>query len=376
MSVELESLTKNNTWELVPPPEGKNIVGSKWVLKVKRNSDGSLDRFKARLVAQGYTQTHGIYYEEVFTLVAKYSTIRSLPTLANAHDLEVHQLDVKTVFLNGSVEHDIYMSQPEGFIDPNRPNYVCKLNKSIYGLKQSARCWNSTLDEFLTSSGYRRSTADECTYIKQIKNSNGKISSVTLAVYVNDMLPVSNDTDFLNAEKKSLCDHFEMTDQGEVHYILGMSIKRDRQKCTMYISQQNYVEGILKHFGMEDCKPISTPMENCAKFHKLCDEDEPFDTQIYQQAIGCLTYLSIATHPDISVSVSALLRYMSCPSKAHWTGVKRIICNLKGTIDFSLKFSCVSDENPQVIGYSDADCAGDLDTHRSTSGYVFQIGHN
>ena len=135
---------------------------------MKRNSDGSLDRFKARLVAQGYTQTHGIDYEEVFAPVAKYSTIKSLLTLANAHDLEVHHLDVKTAFLNGSVEHDIYMSQPEGFIDPNRPNYVCKLNKSIYGLKQFAKCWNSTLDEFLTSSGYQRSATDECIYIKQI----------------------------------------------------------------------------------------------------------------------------------------------------------------------------------------------------------------
>ena len=199
--------------------------------------------------------------------MAKYSTITSLLTLANAHDLEVHQIGVKTAFLNGSVEHDVYMSQPEGFIDPNRPNYVCKLNKSIYDLKQSARCWNSTLDEFLTSSGYQRSAADACIYIKQIKNLNGKISFVILAVYVDDMLPVSNDIDFLNAEKESLCDHSEMTDQEEVHCILGMSIKRDKQNHTMYISQQNYVEGILKHFGMEDCKPITTPMENCAKFH-------------------------------------------------------------------------------------------------------------
>ena len=230
--------------------------------KSEKNSDGSLDRFKARLVAQGYTQTRGIDYEEGFAPVAKYSTVRSLLTLANAHDLEVHQLDVKTAFLSGSVEHDIYMFQP-GFIDPNRPNYVCKLNKSIYGLKQSARCWNSTLDEFLTSSGYRTSPADECISIKQFKNSNGKINFVILAVYVDDMLPVSNDIDFLNAEKKSLCDRFEMTDQREVHYILGMSIKRDRQNRNMYIGQQNYVEGILKRFGMEDCKPISTPMENC-----------------------------------------------------------------------------------------------------------------
>ena len=224
MSAEFKSLTKNNTWELVPPPEKQNIVGSKWVLKVKRNSGSSLDRFKARLVAQGYTQTSGSDYKEVFALVAKYSTIRSLLTLANAQNLEVHQLDIKTAFLNGSVEHDIYMFQPEGFIDPNRQNYVCKLNKSIYGVKQS-RCWKSTLDEFLTSSGYRRSAADECIYIKQIKNSNGKISFVTLAVYVDDMLPVSNDIDFLNAEKKSLCDHFEMTDQGRFTISWGCPLR-------------------------------------------------------------------------------------------------------------------------------------------------------
>ena len=255
---------------------------------MKRNSDSSLDCFKARFVAQGYTQTRGIDYEEVFTPVAKYFTIRTLLTFSNAHDLEVHQLDVKTAFLNGFVEHDIYMSQPEGFIDPNRPNYVCKQDAG------TAHWMNFSLHQAI-----ERSAADECIYIKQIKNSNGKISFVILAVYVDDMLPVSNNIDFLNAKKKSLCDHFEMTDQGEVHYILGMSIKRDRQNCTMYISQQNYVEGILKCFGMEDCKPISTPIKNCVKFHKLSDEDEPFDTQIYQQAIGCFTYLSTATHPDI-----------------------------------------------------------------------------
>ena len=339
---------------------------------MKRNSDGSLDHFKARLVAQGYTQTDGIDYEEVFAPVAKYSTILSLLTLANAYDLEVHQLDVNTAFLNVSLEHDIYMSQPEGLIDPNRPNYVCKLNKSIYGPKQSARCWNSTLDEFLTLSGYRRSAADECNYIKQIKNSNDKISFVILAVYVDDMLPVSNDIDFLNAEKKSLCDRFEMTDQGEVHCILGRftvswGCPLNRQAKPYYVYQSaEFCQGHLKCFKME----------NNAKFHKLSDKDEPFDTQTYQQAIGCLTYLATVTCPDISVTVSALSKYISCPHKSHWTGVKRITRYLKGTIDFGLKFSCVSDENPQVIGYSDADWAGDLDTCRSTSGYVYQIGQS
>ena len=186
----------------------------------------------------------------------------------------------------------------------NRPNNVCKLNKSIYGLKQSARCWNSRLNEFLTSSGYRRSAADECIYIKQIKNSNGKISFVILAVYFDDMLLVSNDIDFLNAEKKSLCDRFEMTDQGEVHY---MSIKKDRQTRTMYISQQNYVKDILKRFGMEDCKLISTPMDNSAKFTNYLMRMSHL-TQNYQQAICCVAYLSTATRPDNFVAVSALSR--------------------------------------------------------------------
>ena len=202
-------------------------------MKVKRNADGTLDRFKARLVAQGYSQTHGIDYDEVFSPVAKYSAIRSLSALANAHNLEVHQMDVKIAFLNGSIDCDTYMSQPEGFIDPDY--FVCKLNKSIHGLKQSARCWNATLDEFLTSTGYRKSKADDCTYIKQVKNSHGQVSFIILAVYVDYMIPVSNDINFLNAEKASLCKRLEIIDQGEAHFILGMSIRRDRKNRTLSI---------------------------------------------------------------------------------------------------------------------------------------------
>ena len=162
LNSEYQSLIDNGAWELVPPPEGKNIVGSKWVLKVKRDANGNLDRFKARLVAQGYSQTRGVDYDEVFSPVARYSAIRSLLAQANANDWEIHQMDVKTAFLNGSIDSEIYMSQLEGFVDTDHPNFVCKLKKSIYGLKQSARCWNVTLDDFLVSSGYRKSNADNC----------------------------------------------------------------------------------------------------------------------------------------------------------------------------------------------------------------------
>ena len=170
MISEYTSLMENETWELVPPEENQNVVGSRWVYKVKRNEDGSVDRFKARLVAQGYTQTRGTDYEEVFSPVAKHTSLRTLLALANEHDLEVHQMDVKTAFLNGELDYDIYMSQPEGFVDEDKPNYVCKLRRSIYGLKQSARCWNTTLDEYLKSAGYRKSGADGCIYIKSIRN--------------------------------------------------------------------------------------------------------------------------------------------------------------------------------------------------------------
>ena len=164
MISEYSSLMENETWELVVPSKDKNVVGSRWVMKVKRNEDGQIERYKARLVAQGYSQTKGTDYDEVFSPVARHTSPRTLLALANAHNLEVHQMDVTTAFLNGEVDCDIYMSQPEGFVDPDKPEHVCKLKKSIYGLKQSARCWNSVLDEYLVSAGYHKSDADSCLY--------------------------------------------------------------------------------------------------------------------------------------------------------------------------------------------------------------------
>lgn len=373
MNSEYSSLLENETWELVPPPEDTNIVGSRWVLKVKRDEDGSIDRFKARLVAQGYSQTKGVDYDEVFSPVARYTSIRTLLALGNAHDLEIHQMDVKTAFLNGSLDCDIYMSQPEGFVDPNRPDYVCKLNKSIYGLKQSARCWNVTLDQYLQSAGYRKSDADGCIYTKTVREASGRIIFVILGVYVDDIVPVSNDIELLNAEKAALCERFDMVDQGEIHYLLGMSIKRDRKSRTLTISQPAYLQKVVERFGMKNSKPVSTPLEHGKKFHKLDSNEEPFDVQTYQQAIGCLTHASTTTRPDIAVAVGMLAQYASEPSTDHWSGVKRVLRYINGTLNYGLKFT-VNQEVPELVAYADADWAGDIDTRRSTSGYVFQFG--
>ena len=292
MLSEYSSLVENETWELVPPPTDKNIVGSRWVLRIKRGEDGAMGRFKARLVAQSYSQIKGTDYDKVFSPVARHTSLRSLLALANAHDLEIHQMDVKTAFLNGTLDCEIFMSQPEGFVDPKKPDYVCKLKKSIYGLKQSARCWNVTLDEYLRSNGYRKSNADDCLYVKSIKKADGHISFVILGVYVDDIIPVSNDISMLNAEKTSLCQRFKMVDQGEV---------------------------------------------------------------------------------PIAAAVGILSQYMSRPSKDHWIGVKRVLRYLKGTLTYGLTFFADQKE-PELFGFSDADWAGDIDTRRSTSGYVFKLG--
>ena len=373
MDAEYSSLMENETWDLVPPPEGVNVVGSRWVFKIKRDEEGEIDRHKARLVAQGYSQTQGVDYQEVFSPVARQASLRSLLALANAHNLEVHQMDVKTAFLNGEIDCDIYMKQPEGFVDPNKPDYVCKLNKSIYGLKQSARCWNTTLEEYLKSADYHKSGADGCMYVKTVKEPDNHINFVILGVYVDDIVVVSNNPSMLNAEKSALCRRFKMSDQGEVHYLLGMLVQRDRESRTLTISQPGYLKKVLERFGMQNCKPVTTPMETGRKFEQITEDEEPFDVQTYQQAIGCLTYASTTTRPDISAAVGVLSQYSPKPSESHWTGVKRVLRYIKGTLSYGLKFTA-AEGSSELVGYSDADWAGDPDTRRSTSGYVFRIG--
>jgi hypothetical protein len=218
MEKEFSSLTKHGTWELVDLPEDANLVGSKWVYKTKRNADGTIDKHKARLVAQGYTQEEGIDYNEVFAPVAKYKSIRTILAIANQLNLEVHQMDVCSAFLNGVLEEDIFMKQPEGFVSEKFPKKVCKLKKSLYGLKQSARVWNKQIDEYLKKSGYVQNTADPCIYYR-VEEVDGRSITMIIGVYVDDTILMSNDNETLLEEKKRIGERFEMDDRGEVHFI-------------------------------------------------------------------------------------------------------------------------------------------------------------
>ena len=195
----------------------------------------------------------------MFSPVVRNTTIRSLLALSNAEDWEVHQMDVRTAFLQGNVEEEVYMRQPDGYVNEEHPDYVCKLKRSIYGLKQSARCWNTVIDTFLKSSGYKQMESDSCLYMKSVKDPNGVIKFVILSIYVDDILLFSNDTSMLDEEKKLIGSKFKIDDMGEVKYILGMLIRRDRERGKMTISQPKYLEGILKRFGMDQSKPVSTP---------------------------------------------------------------------------------------------------------------------
>ena len=314
MQSEMSSLYRNDTWELVPRPVNKNIVGSRWVFKVKPKPDGTVDRYKARLVAQGFSQVQGLDYSEVFSPVVRYAGFRSLLAFANVNDLEVHQMDVTTAFLHGELDHEIYMEQPEGFVDEANPTHVCKLKKSLYGLKQSARLWNSTLTQHLLSDGYKKSSADECIFIKTA----GK-NFVILAVYVDDVIPVSNNTQMMEEEKLKLMKKFEMVDKGPIHYVLGMVINRDRESRTLTISQPEYLRSILARFNMDNCNPVATPLEVGRNFRRTAEDEEKADISLYQQAIGCLTYASLISRPDIAVATRTMAQYMSNPSRCHWS---------------------------------------------------------
>ena len=199
------------------------------------------------------------------------------------------------------------MRQPNGFVDPEKPDYICKLNKVIYGLKQAARCWNNSINSYLLSHGYKKSTADSCVYIKTVTSQDGTVHFVMIAIYVDDMQFFSN-TDMLEKEKKAIAREFRIEDLGELHYVVGMSIVHNREKRTMSITQKKYLEGVLKKFDMENCKPVSTSLEFGKKYKELLKYDEQFDKQ---RAIGCLTYAATISRPDLSTAVSALSKFMS-----------------------------------------------------------------
>ncbi|GJY67871.1 zinc finger, CCHC-type containing protein [Tanacetum coccineum] len=315
---EMDSIMGNNTWVLADLPPG-----CKWIFKRKLKVDGTIKKFKARLVIQGFKQKSGIDYFDTYALVARISTIRLLIAMASIHNLIIHQMDVKTTFLNGDLDEEVYMNQPQGFIMPGNENKVCKLIKSLFGLKQAPKQWHQKFDEVVLSNSYLLNQADKCVYSKF--DEIGK--EVIICLYVDDMLIFGTDQVQVDLTKEFLSSRFSMKDMGEADVILGIRIKHESNGIA--ISQSHYFEKVLKKFNYLDCTPVNTPMDTSEKLM-----------------------------PNIGQAVSQL-EYS-----------RRVLKYLKKTMDYRLTYIGY----PSVLeGYTDASWISNTEDNSSTSGWVFLL---
>ncbi|KAM1286047.1 hypothetical protein ACFX13_000129 [Malus domestica] len=371
MKSEMDSMYQNQVWTLVDPPEGIVPVGNKWVFKRKIGVDGNVETYKARLVAKGYRQREGIDYEETFSPVAMIKSIRILLAIAAYHDYEIWQMDVKTAFLNGYLEEELYMTQPEGFVSKSEKPKVCKLQRSIYGLKQASMSWNIRFDTEIKTFGFAQNEDDNCVYQKVIGE-----AVVFLVLYVDDILLFGNDTAVLSSVKVWLSKTFHMKDLGDASYVLGIKLYRDRSRKLIGLSQSMYIDKVLSRFQMEQSKKGFLPVGHGIHLSKSMEPKTPEEIRQmscipYASAIGSLMYAMICTRPDIAYAVSITSRYQSNPGSEHWTAVKTVLKYLRRTKDMFLVYGGASEL--QVEGYTDADFQSDVDDRSSNSGYVFTL---
>jgi histone deacetylase 1/2 len=367
METEHQALVRNRTWHLVPPPRGKNIIGCKWVYKIKQKADGSVDRYKARLVAKGYKQQYGIDYEDTFSPVVKAATIRIVLSVALSQGWSLRQLDVQNAFLHGVLEEEVYMQQPPGYVDPQRPDYVCKLDKALYGLKQAPRAWYARLCGKLQQLGFVPSKADTSLFYYR-KGGN----TLFVLVYVDDIIVASSSSRATSALLADLQADFSLKDLGDLHFFLGIEVKRGSHGLTL--TQERYAMDILKRSGMHRCNAIDTPLSSTEKLSvESGDKLGPDDATNYRSVVGALQYLTL-TRPDIAFAVNKVCQFLHTPTTVHWSAVKRILRYVRGTINLGL--SIRRSKSTLVSAFSDADWAGCVDDRRSTGGFAVFLGDN
>ncbi|KAG8479014.1 hypothetical protein CXB51_028903 [Gossypium anomalum] len=339
---EIAMIEKNQTWKLVARPINR----------------------KARLVVKGFSQKYGLDYLETFALVARLDTIRLLVALAAQLEWKIHQLDVKSAFLNGFLEEEIYVEQPEGFKVPHKEDVVYRLKKALYGLKQAPRAWYSRIDSYLIGLGFERSLSEPTLYIKK---ENGE-TQLIVSVYVDDLLVTRGDQAILADFKTKMHQMFEMFDFGRMTYFLGMEVTQSQEG--FFLSQRTFAIKILDKFSMLNCKATSTPVAVGEKLTSQSNSKEVCETT-YRSLVGCLLYLT-ATRPDIMFAVSLLSRFMHCCNEDHFRAAKRVLRYIKGTLSYGMQF-CKA-KRLRLVGYTDSDWAGSKDDMKSTSGYVFTLG--
>jgi hypothetical protein len=329
---------------------------------LQNKAQGSIERYKARLVAKGYTQVEGLDFFDTFSPVAKLTTVRMLLAIAAIKGWHLHQLDVNNAFLHGDLHEDVYMSVPQG-VTTSQPNQVCKLLKSLYGLKQASRKWYEKLTGVLLSQGYQQAASDHSLFTLH------KASSFTvLLVYVDDIILAGNCLTEFHHIKQLLDSQFKIKDLGQLKYFLGLEVAHSQHGIS--ICQRKYCLDLLQDTGLLGAKPAKTPLDPSVKLHQ--DKAKSFeDIASYRRLVGKLLYLT-TTRPDIAFVTQQLSQFLSCPTHTHYDTSSGVVRYLKSSPGRGLFFR--RDSQLHLLGFIDADWAGCLDTRRSTSGYCFFLG--
>ena len=364
MQEELGQFKRNKVWTLVPRPSNYPVIGTKWVFRNKMDELGNVVRNKARLVAQGYNQEEGIDFDETFAPVARIEAIRLLLAFACHMNFKLFQMDVKSAFLNGFIQEEVYVEQPPGFEDHGKPNHVFKLQKALYGLKQAPRAWYERLSKFLMEKGFSRGSVDTTLFLK--KNQHDLL---VVQIYVDDIIFGATNQKLCECFAKDMQNEFEMSMMGELTFFLGLQVKQN--KDGIFINQTKYIKDMLKKFEIPEVKEMPTPMSPATKLDKD-EKGKDVNQKLFRGMIGSLLYLT-ASRPDIMFSVCLCARFQACPKESHLSAVKRIFRYLIGTQNLGLWYP--RGTSFDLIGFSDADYAGSKIDRKSTSGTCHFLGH-
>lgn len=402
---EINALLSNNTWEPVVLPEGRKALKTKWVFKIKKDEHGREVKKKSRLTIKGYVQKQGVDYWETYSPVAKLISVRIFFAIATLLKMKLFQVDVNNAFLNADLKEDIYMEVPEGYdIDSvinslpadhelrgaDRSRIVLKLKKALYGLKQAPREWYLKVSAYLRTLGYEALKADSCIFVRRVGDHFSMI-----ALYVDDMLIASTDTNSVKADVRALNKEYKMKNIGTPKQLLGLNVEIDKVAGTTKLSQQKYIGELLERFRMTEAKTKPTPADKDIKLSKeMCPKTAAEAREMakfpYRELVGCLLYLSVGTRPDISFAVSELSKFLVNPGKQHWTAALHVLRYLKGTKEKGITYRRGSGNSAvelkaysdfqfngpskrsqvKLEAYSDADWGGDKDTRRSHTGAV------